>query len=257
MTYLKYGSYPQTVVTDKNIISNLDSITDVDSNGYYSYDNDEYAKLVADSFNDSDLFLDDVTELQTGETYYFKVEPIKWRVIYENEGTYQLLSEYILDEHEYDDSSNNYMDSEIREWLNDDFYKRAFTDKSRIQNTLVDNSAEYPNCPPNQYACEDTNDNIFLLSYADVLNEDYGFSSEWDEEDGGNRKSVISDYALASGCCQLSKIFYPDNCGLWWLRSPLDNISDFASSVWDSGDVCLDMVYSSYEGVRPSLVISK
>jgi len=141
MTYLKYGSYPQTVVTNSRLISNLDDVIDVDSNGYYSYDDNEYAKLVAEPSCDYFNFSDETTKVVNGETYYFKVEPIKWRVIYENEGTYQLLSEYILDEYEYDDSSNNYMDFEIREWLNDDFYNIAFTDKSRIRNTLVDNSA--------------------------------------------------------------------------------------------------------------------
>jgi len=257
MTYLKYGSYPQTVVTNNRLIRNLDDITDVDSNGYYSYDDNEYAKLVAEPFGDSYYnFSDEKTIVENGNTYYFKVEPITWRVLSENDGTYRLLSENIIDVQEFDETINNYKDSEIREWLNDDFYNKAFTDKSRIQSTLVDNSVESTMQCTNEYICDDTNDNIFLLSCSDVLNEDYGFSG-YEAISGGNRKTVVSDYALARGCFKLLTEEDPYGFGWWWLRSSFRSGDEFISTIWDTGNICFDFVYSSYEGVRPSLKISK
>ena len=73
------------------------------------------------------------------KAYDFKDEPIKWRVLKEAEGTYQVLTESVLDSHSYDDSICNYKESDIREWLNDDFYNNAFSDKSHIQNSLIHN----------------------------------------------------------------------------------------------------------------------
>ena len=43
------------------------------------------------------IYETDGTTITSGQTYYFKVEPIKWRVVEEIDGAYTLLSEYIID----------------------------------------------------------------------------------------------------------------------------------------------------------------
>jgi len=47
MTYVYYGTYPQTVVDDSSIISSLNSLTLTNANGYYEFEGEEYAKVVA------------------------------------------------------------------------------------------------------------------------------------------------------------------------------------------------------------------
>ena len=96
MTYVYYGTYPQTVVDDSSLISSLNSLTSTNANGYYEFEGEEYAKVVAHPYRTGYKFMNGST-IQSLQTYYFKVEPIKWRVLEEADGTYTLLSEYIID----------------------------------------------------------------------------------------------------------------------------------------------------------------
>ena len=153
MTYVYYGTYPQTVVDDSSLISSLNSLTSTNANGYYEFEGEEYAKVVAHPYATGHKFINGSTI--SGQTYYFKVEPIKWRVLEEADGTYTLLSEYIIDGQAFYTSfnnrtigdqtiyANNYEHSTIREWLNNAFYNKAFStpEKVSILTTLVDNSA--------------------------------------------------------------------------------------------------------------------
>jgi len=149
MTYVYYGTYPQTVVDDSSLISSLNSLTSTNANGYYEFEGEEYAKVVAHPFETGYQFINGST-IQSGQTYYFKVEPIKWRVLEEDDGTYTLLSEFIIDKQVFYTSNNtrtiggqtiyanNYEHSTIREWLNNAFYNKAFStpEKSSIKATL-------------------------------------------------------------------------------------------------------------------------
>ena len=81
MTDVYYGTYPQTVVDDSSLISSLNSLTS-NANGYYEFEGEEYAKVVADPYGTvygtGYKFINGST-IQSGQTYYFKVEPIKWK----------------------------------------------------------------------------------------------------------------------------------------------------------------------------------
>jgi len=78
-----YGTYPQTVVDDSSLISSLNSLTSTNANGYYEFEGEEYAKVVAHPYGVSirpdNKFINGSTIISL-KTYYFKVEPIKWRV---------------------------------------------------------------------------------------------------------------------------------------------------------------------------------
>ena len=104
MTYVYYGTYPQTVVDDSSLISSLNSLTSTNANGYYEFEGEEYAKVVAHPSGNGYKFINGST-IQSLQTYYFKVEPIKWRVLEEADGTYTLLSEYIIDKQVFYTSS--------------------------------------------------------------------------------------------------------------------------------------------------------
>ena len=165
-----------------------------------------------------------------GQTYYFKVEPILWRILSQKNGTALILCDSILANGKFDDDgSNNYAQSAMRTWLNDQFYRVAFTDleQQAIPITLVDNSAETTRQKPNRYACENTNDKIFLLAYAEAINSNYGFRG-WGDYDR-NRDMLTSDYSRATGAYMATSGDDVYGYGGWWLRSPS---ADFGNSTY-------------------------
>ena len=177
-TLVKYGLYPQTHVNDSDLVTALNELTTPESNGWYLYNDEYYAKLdevdphsVGLSFNDGEI-------IASGEIYWFKCEPIVWDVLSNDDGEYFVLSHILLDAHRFGDFSNNYANSEIRSWLNNDFYNSAFAlGNSNILTTTVDNSAATTDSASNPYTCDNTQDKVFLPSYQDYINSDYGFSA--------------------------------------------------------------------------------
>ena len=275
-TYINFGRYPQTVVTDTNLIKELDKITITNKYGYIEYNGNEYKKQVADRY-DSDSIFQNGNKVVDGATYYFKVEPIKWRVLETTSGGYKLLSEYILDTQQFytsvDDRTingqtifeNNYEYSNIRAWLNGyngtsynvenytnkGFIDIAFTEEEQalIKTTLVDNSVSSTGHSTNKYACNNTNDKIYLLSYKEAINTTYGFSNSRYAD--SSREAQPTDYAAARYC-----YMYRGN-GLWWLRSPYSHYSDNARRVSYDGYISdFDSVNDYDYGVRAALEIN-
>ncbi len=260
--YILFGSYPQTEVTDSALKSSLDSrvgmlptIGDAHcwtSYGYYMsgsisnymwYTNIEYEGEIyrgvyftsyrpfSTSFpSNADISVQDDNGYYTSTVYWFKYEPIKWRILTEEGGKALLLCEMLIDSREYDESRNNYANSNIRAWLNDTFYNTAFTElqKALINVTEVDNSAASTGYYSNSHACANTNDKIFLLSYAEVINTDYGFASDYLTYDSARQKKT-TDYAQCQGAYT-----YDDGNVYWWLRSPYDDYNTYYDNSKDA-----------------------
>ena len=250
---LTYGLYPQTHVSDTTLLSTLNTLTTAESNGWYLYNNAYYAKLTAKP-NSSNYTFDDGTKIVSGTTYWFKCEPITWKILESNNGEYKLLSTVLLDAHRYDYSSNNYKYSDIRSWLNNEFYNTAFSlDNSYIQTIEVDNSASTTSSSTNKYACENTNDKVYLLSYQDYLNADYGFSTS--TSSSTTRECKTTDYARANRAFSSTNSSYKKN-GWYWTRSPSSSYSNYANIVDYDGSLYSDYyVNGTYHGVRPSLSV--
>ena len=221
---VKYGYYPQTHVNDSLLIKDLNEIETSESNGLYILDGTYYAKKTFVMDPSSSLVFDDGTKIVTGNTCWFRCEPIKWDILEsKNEGVYSLISSVLLDAHRYDDFSNNYKDSEIREWLNGTFYDTAFSlNDSFVQTVTVDNSASTTDSSGNGYVCEDTQDKVYLLSYQDYKNTDYF------PEDAKDCKTKTTDWARANGAYYGTDSPYLYN-GWYWSRSPN---SDYSHMVW-------------------------
>lgn len=84
-TYVSFGTFPQTIKSDTVTIDVNQTITQggqtyfLGSDGYY------YAKLTAIGYGSAGHFFSDgVTSVDKGTEYYFKVEPIIWRVLTDN-----------------------------------------------------------------------------------------------------------------------------------------------------------------------------
>lgn len=250
---IEFGSYPQSEVKDDILLAELNAQTlEWISYGYYSgtideqvpgdfmkyadvtYNNNKYRAVtftdyrpLATAYGTSeDYSCQPACGYETGIVYWFIYEPIQWCILDPNEGF--VLSETIIDSQAYQNTvfRNNrvwyqdssceklacdYAASSIREWLNDDFYNTAFTDEEKAEifssvqeNTLLSDSV---------YDGEATNDKIFLLSYDDVTNEEYGFVSHKRED--VSRQAKGTDYAKCQGVAEIpTDMYFP-----WWLRT--------------------------------------
>lgn len=263
--YVNFGSFPQTKVTDGEIISALnDSAGDLPENGnnrgwtdygFYiesdnstsfswyidlSYGNEKYRGVYFTSYRPYDWTEESLLGCSTQKSnnyylstvYWFKYESIKWRVLAKENGKALLLSEFALEVKQFDDGAgnNNYYDSTIRAWLNGDFYDVAFDEnqKTKIFTTEVDNGASTTFQKNNSFACENTFDKVFLLSVKDILNENYGFSKTAEANDLKMRAKTPTDYAKSLGCSSGISSFNWGNC-CWLLRSPWDD-----GGAWDT-----------------------
>ena len=240
--YIYFGEYPQTIKSADVTVGDV-----ADEDGYYlGSDGERYAKVVADPYGSGYTFSDG-SSVTDGATYYFKVEPIRWRILSEDGGSAFILADGILANKAYDASSNNYKNSDIRAWLNGEFLNAAFGEvaQSLIETTEVDNSAYSAGYSSNQYACENTFDKVFLLSYREATDSAYGFASSSTYDTA--RRMTVSDYALSTGGASAS----------WWLRSPYYNLSSRARYVGSDGYASyISGVHIGNYGVVPALNIT-
>ena len=274
--YILFGSYPQTKVTDASIISALGGLDESTwtSYGYFiegqmsdymyyidkEYNGEKYRGVYFTSYrpyycnysSGTSYSCQDDNGYATSTVYWFKYEPIKWLIAEESDGTLTLVADPILDSQQYDyedgSDSNNYAESTIRAWLNDTFCNTAFNEMQQaiIQTTTIDNSVESTGFIPNQYACENTNDKIFLMSYVEA---DTWFTSDSAREKQG------SDYAKSQGVYVNTSSSYSGNSH-YRLRSPSSHKSFNAYVVNDDGSIGSSRsVYYTSIGVLPALVI--
>ena len=205
----------------------------------------------ANSYQDDNGYTTDVT-------YYFKYEPLTWRVLDPSAGF--VMCENVIDSQAYQNTilkigeeyyktgsstvyANNYKESSIRAWLNDHFYNTAFTNaqKAVIKSTTIDNSAltDY-----SKYNSASTTDKIFLLSNSDARNSDYGFSSN-------TRKAKGTDYAKCQGLEPASSSGY---C-VWVLRTAGCGSQYAAYATPTAMTLDADVNKTSY-GIRPACQLS-
>ena len=144
------------------------------------------------------------------------------------------------------------------DWTGKGFIDTAFTSSAQdlIATTNVDNSAESTTdagnnlTPETTYACDNTEDKIFLLSEKEATTESYGFTAYNVYGRGNSRLRVPTDYAKAN-YASLTDSYG----GKWRLRSPCG--SQYLYYINDNGKAELASgVRVSTCGVVPALSIS-
>ena len=209
--YIYYGDYPQTLKADNVTIDE----NNVDANNYYlGSDGKRYAKVdSSNAFSGGEYTFSTGEQLSRGETYYFKVEPIRWRIVKTEGNVLTLICDSIIDNGIYHSTSNDYENSSIRNWFKNDFlysvfdkYQRALIVETDIGDGL-------------------TTEKVYLPSYADVTNPEYGFSNDPYNLDEARRLNT-TDYARAKGAwISLSDWENYYGKGIWMLRTP-STVSD-------------------------------
>ena len=137
------------------------------------------------------------------------------------------MSHSLIDAGQYSNGSNNYKDSQVREWLNNEFYNKAFfKDDSKIMLTEVNNSITSTFYEENYYLCDNTFDKVWLPSAKELANENYQFV--YDE----NRICYLSDYARVK-----ESWINKDFVSYYYTRTPGDSNADIVVSVTNTGGI--------------------
>lgn len=257
---IEFGSYPQSDVTD-DMGTTLNEIADTtDSWTAYGYNtgNMRYTDVTVDGEKYRGVYFTEVrntsqakNNYNTKSVYWFKYEPISWTIIDRDAETGRafIFCDLAIDSQQFQSGDvpsglykNNYEYSTIRTWLNETFYNTAFSElqKQFIVNTKVVNDAASAKNTSDIYICNNTQDNIFLLSVAEA-----------DQYLPRVVKKYPTDYALAQGVSKYSGVIE------WWLRSPHPSqnpikvraVSDLGSTAYTNSPGSNDM------GVLPALWI--
>lgn len=263
---IEYGYYPQSYVSDESLINNLNLLCESTSYGWYLYEGNYYVKEEANVYKNESFTFNDGTSISNGLTYWFKCEPITWTILNNKNDTYYLLSSLLLDVQKYYNSyeeriienetiyANNYEHSDIRSWLNDEFYNSAFyLNNAYIQKTLVDNSSFTSDNENNIYSYGNTNDKVYLPSYENYLNKDYGFDSVNDKSN--TRTCKVTDYAIAKGAWYNTSDNLKYN-GTYWTRTATSEYSYCAWNVNSGGYLSAYAIDGDSHSVRPCISIT-
>jgi len=274
-SYVYFGTYPQAeVVASKSsytaIASDyLKSEDLIEDETLYNelknatYDSNNITTLTHNGsiYQYKKIEKDDVTYKWTDSIRYryFRLEPIRWRVLSVNGDDAFLMADKGLEAQKYN-ITNKHMTwevSTIRSWLNGynssinkcgvDYVGKGFIDiafnaseKASINRTLVENI----NNKNGTEGGNDTEDKVFLLSEEEVGCADYGFVSN------KARNLKTSTYAKVTGVSYDAdsdgEVYSP-----WWLRSP-GTLESYAvvvisGAVFNPGK----MFYSEFYAVRP------
>ena len=159
-------------------------------------------------------------------------EQLEWIVLDEDEEGFLLLSKAVINAHAYASEKEEavWENSDCRSWLNDKFFKKAFSKKERKRvrttNVIAEDNPYY-----GTDAGADTEDKVFFLSAQEVLN--YFPNAE-------DRLCDATPYAVAKGVT-------PDDAGhaTWCTRTPGQTAAGVAACARNSGYI---MGIGSMEG---------
>lgn len=176
----------------------------------------------------------------------YKGEPIKWRVLKQDEKTLLLITDRIIDAIPYNINEKvetTWEKSSLRKWLNNDFFNSAFSHEEKTDIIECDVQAEnnplYSTNPGNS-----TNDKVFILS---INQAERLFDGE------NARKTCGTNSAVENGLFEDS-----EHNSWWWLRSPGEH--GRSTAVVHSNGVVLNHgipVFYSSGGVRPAIWIKR
>lgn len=249
--YVTFGLWPQTIKADNVTVDT----TQIKIAGAFTYckgsDGEWYASIREDASSDECKYSDEtIVSRVTDNSYkWFKVEPIKWRILtLSYSGKRLLLAENALTKCKFYDGAvsnqsndlrkingteiygRNYKHSRIRAFLNGLTYELKQSNSAQICNdefvgkgflqTAFTNE-ELSLIADTTLSGHDVSDKIFLLSKSEVSNSNYGFVSadryigDSEGTKTSSRVRMTTDFAKAIGLS--------NNDGVaWWLRSCTD-----------------------------------
>lgn len=211
-SYVYFGSYPQTEVTRREL-------TEAVTGASYNADGDawvngaKYRRISKKDVNDEAYF--------GNESYrYFKWEKIRWRVMKNDGHTLFVVADQGLDCKDYNEEYTSVIweNCTLRDWLNHDFYDMAFSQSEQsavVEQTVANERNPYFGTGGGN----DTKDKVFLLSFSEALNPEYGFCEDYSIY-SVSRRMMASDYARIRGACSYGDSVTNGKASCyWWLRT--------------------------------------
>ena len=278
-TYVYFGDWPQTI-KEPSVTINEKKTLKMGTAVYYQGDDGAwYAKIAENGQGDKQFYSDNstVSTSKSGRSKYFKVEPLKWRVLtkdYNGSGKALLFAENVIDamqfysafelpegqnpsdlpERKIDKKTsayeNNYKYSQIHAWLNGvEYYsieknktakKSDYKGKGFLQ--IAFNSSAQKLIAVSEVNTSDdiSKDKVFLLSQAEAA----------ELVNGALNVRNPSDYAVAKGMAMAAY----DGVG-YYLRTPAaDNRTKVAGL--EHGSVSSFMVNAGGIGLVPAITVS-
>lgn len=184
---------------------------------------------------------------------------IEWQVLAVDGESALLLSCYGLDVqpfNETDDPSASWETCTLRQWLNGDFLSCAFStdEQSAILLTNVPNGADQGYSEWNTTGSNDTQDKVFVLSYAEASEYLHVGPTALD---GVNLDGCVAPtaYALSQGAdiSDETKNAEGEYTACWWLRSPSGLRRYGGAVVYVTGGLSRTNVDRTSYCVRPSV----
>ena len=288
--YILFGYYPQTVkASDVTIVS-----TEPEKNGYYKGSDGEYYERVVANPYETNYTFSDGTSITSGQTYYFKVEPLLWRILTENyngTGNALVVSNMIIDATLYqsnyiqsgdyyyatdedgtiliDESAtvgegvdenhqvyaNNYKHSELRAFLTGEFYDKAFGEEEKLIIQLTEVDNSLESTRGSGGQYICENTNDYVFALSSSNVFNTGYGYKNNEGDP-NRVAITSDYSRAKHVTTETSTTYYPGAGRYWLRSPGAYFYDGCGAIRvDTGDTGYNYVYNDRTGIVPALQI--
>ena len=295
-TYVLFGDWPQTVKAEGVEVDDDDNAETTITRGGFTYylgsDDNYYVKCTVHSYGNNYSYSDGRT-VNRGQQY-FKVEPIKWRILTNNydNGKKLILAEKILtsDIMFYLNSNNrtigsntvdpcDYKYSTIRAYLNgsyetDDTQQKTYENVGFLQSAFstsaqgsivsanVDNTlamAQPENCTDPGWGgigYSSTYDKIFLLSENEVTKGSYGFDAYTVYIDHGTERSSRVRKPTDYALANFAAIATANSNygGSWMTRSAASRIRYF--SAYTDGRTSTNDSYDNNVGIVPALCIN-
>ncbi len=259
-----FGTYPQSKVTDLSLIAVLNELT-TDVKGDAEYEGEKYRRVYFEEYTpivtglapDAEHSYQDNNGYFFRTVYWFKYEPVQWRVLNRMGDEMFVMAENILDAGAYNQeaSSVTWETCPIREWLKDDFCITAFSSEDR-KKLLTSSNYNLDNPWHGTDGGNTTEDKLFILSYDEATYLAYGFNiySVADEK----RMARGTDFAKCNGLGVQADGAYAGN-SYWWLRTP-QHYPDGALTVLSDGvifDNSSSTNFYNFVGVRPVFKINR
>ena len=235
-------------ISGENWIVEMTRLSEDDADHYTANDHivsENYIEQISTVYNEDSLI-----DASVGEYVYFGSyeqdnnvtngnEAIEWLVLEKEEDKILVVSKYALDCQPYNTEWTDitWESCTLRNWLNDIFLNKAFTEEERTMIPIVtvnaDNNPDYSTNVGGY-----TEDQVFLLSISEA-NHYFGTDDA--------RKCIATDYAITKGALAST---------WWWLRSP-GSKSNYAALVEHTGSVWTVGTYVSNgnDAVRPAMWI--
>ena len=175
-------------------------------------------------------------------------ESIQWRVLSIQGNQALLISSNALDAQPYhtDYVNTTWETSYLRQWLNSSFLRAAFNniEEKAIVETAISNDSNQGNSKYTTSGGNTTNDRVFLLSYAEIM--EY-------LPDSYSRACMNTAYAASQAGKNVPGSFNSSvrTCW-WWLRSPGDTLCA-ATTVFPDRENTIDAVNNASGCVRPAI----